>query len=147
MTRKPADTRWPALVIAAMAVLAIGLGLAITGGPGQGRMERRDEIRHQDIARLSAQVECLAQATGVLPESLNPTPLCPGEIRLADPYTGAPYRFEPLSHRAYRLCAGFETDLALRAHWGPVNVDTETGCIHFSLADRTLPHRTLPDRG
>lgn len=134
--RKPGSNRWPALVIAAMAIVAIGLGLAITGGPGQGRMERRDEVRQQDLARLSAQVECLAQATASLPSSLGSTPLCPGEIRLVDPYTGAPYRYEPLSDTAYRLCAGFETDLALRQPWAPVTVDAEAGCLHFTLPER-----------
>ncbi|MGB8624453.1 MAG: hypothetical protein WCD16_16715 [Paracoccaceae bacterium] len=137
MTRKPVSASWPAFLIAGLAVLAIGLGLAVTGGPGQGRKEHRDEARLSDLDRLSAQVQCLARAAdGQLPQDLAPTTVCPGELRREDPYTGQPYRYEILTDRAYRICAGFETDLAELRRGNLVDVDTKAGCIHYSLPEK-----------
>lgn len=137
MTRKAASANLPALLIAGLAVIVVVLALSITGGPGQGRMERRDETRLQDLQRIAAQVECLALAAdGALPADPASTPLCPADVRVADPYTGAPYRYETLSADAFRLCAGFETDLAIRMAGNQVNVDVEAGCLHFRLPEQ-----------
>lgn len=100
---------WPAVLIALLAVLAIGVGLALTGGPGTARQERRDQSREGDLSRLAVLVRCLADANGRrLPERLQPSSDCDGQARLQDPFTGTPYRYQVIGPRRYRLCAEFE---------------------------------------
>lgn len=100
---------WPALLITLLAALAIGIGLALTGGPGTARQERRDQSREADLSRLAVLVRCLADANGRrLPERLQPSPDCAGQARLQDPFSGAPYRYQVIGPRRYRLCADFE---------------------------------------
>ena len=42
----PAEAKgWATIAIALLAAAALGGGLALSGGPGQGRKERRDEAR------------------------------------------------------------------------------------------------------
>lgn len=94
--------------IAALAVLAIVLGLVLTGGPGHARKERRDSTREQDLQALANWADCLATAQGKPASSLETTPMCQGGLRMADPADGTPYRYEVTGPRSYRLCATFE---------------------------------------
>ena len=96
--------------IAVLAVVAIGLGLVLGGGPIQARKERRDETRLDDLTRLSSHIDCLSRQGDqfVMPTDFSETDGCPGPVRLDDPYTGAAYRIEPLPEARYRLCADFE---------------------------------------
>ena len=138
MSRKAIDAHWPAFAIAGMVALTIGLGLVVTGGPGQGRKERRDEMRLEDLNLMSAQVHCLARAAaGQLPTDLAPTALCPGALRRADPFSGQPYRYDILSPETFRLCAEFETDLAVLMDWNRVNLDAEAGCILYHYVEES----------
>jgi len=129
MTVKPASSLG-AILLAVLAVLAIGLGLWVTGGPQQGRMEQRDETRLEDLFRLSAHVICLAQDAGdTLPASLDATATCPDSGNRDDPLTGAPYAYEVLNARSFRLCAAFETDLPQMS----AGYDVALGCLVSSL--------------
>lgn len=117
----------------ALATLVLGLvvlGLVATGGPGKGRMERRDETRLSDLNLLRSHVLCVAESRGdVLPDRLEPLETCRHDIRFADPFTGEPYRYERLSPTAFRLCATFE-DPASVHDWRDDALDKETGCLH-----------------
>lgn len=95
-------------IIAGLAFFAIGAGLAITGGPLQGRKERRDMVRYQDLTRLSQQAICLFGANELQGTQIGSTDTCPDDARLLDPYTQEPYRIEALDPRHLRLCASFE---------------------------------------
>lgn len=113
---------WAVWAIAALAVAAIGGGLTVTGGPMQGRVEKRDQLRAGDLSALSRQAACLARAGSLRDGDLSPTGPCPGTPRMADPFTGAPYVIELLDDRHMRLCAGFEQEpralARQRAHAG-----------------------------
>lgn len=104
---------WAVWAIALLAGVAVVAGLILSGGPMQGRKETRDRVRADDLTRIDGQVNCLAQNGDPAPWELAATPACPDQPRLADPYTGAPYRVERVDDRNIRLCAGFET-----ADWG-----------------------------
>ncbi|GAA0291185.1 hypothetical protein [Rhodovulum strictum] len=119
-------------LLAILVVGLVGLGLLATGGPGKGRMEKRDATRLADLQGLADLAHCLAR-TGDLPETLAPSDACPRDIRLADPFTGAPYRYERLPEGAFRLCAGFEDAEWLR-DTRRSDLDPATGCVVF-------PHR------
>ncbi|WP_313351604.1 hypothetical protein [Paracoccus sp. (in: a-proteobacteria)] len=140
---------WATLAIALLAVVAIVAGLVLTGGPGQARKERRDRERESDLSHLSRLVGCLARENGNrLPESVRTTPGCDWQLRLADPFTGAPYHYEVTGPRSYLLCAGFE--LPQRPPHGLSDRD-ESGCIArvFIPAgpQRPAAGATIPYRG
>lgn len=139
---------WATAAIAILAAAAVGGGLALSGGPMKGRMERHDMDREQDLRRLSAQVRCLAdEASGVLPEKVVTTGSCPDEVRLEDPFTGEPYRYEVIDARSYRLCAGFELPFDSRRRiWGDFERDSQAGCLVWHLPpERTLPEPAPPE--
>lgn len=115
-----------------LGALAAGLCLAALlsiGGPEAGRAERRDDVRRQDLYALSAAMSCtLRQSGGTPPETLAPAPSCAAEPRLADPFTGTPYRYEPLGPDSFRLCADFEALDPERAAPVGHGIDSE-GCL------------------
>ncbi len=101
---------WATAAIVLIAALAIGAGLALTGGPGQARKERRDKQRENDLNMLARLVDCMAtENRGQLPDALAPAPQCNWQVQLNDPFTKQPYRYQVTSPRSYQLCATFET--------------------------------------
>ncbi|MDP5305811.1 hypothetical protein [Paracoccus spongiarum] len=125
---------WGMRGLTVLALLAIAGGLWVSGGPMQGRAERRDQMRSADLSALTAQAECRGTEAGAATADLGPTALCPETPRLADPATGAPYRITVLDRNNLRLCADFElpADKRLLAHeWQP-GIDAD-GCIVYRL--------------
>ena len=123
------ETLGQALILG-LAILAIVLGLLATGGPKQGRAERRDDQRARDLSVLIGLVPCLAQEQGgALPPALAPHAACsPAELPV-DPVSGAAYTYERLSEASYRICARFERpDEIESAHYGLSRIDAATGC-------------------
>lgn len=98
------------LGLAGLASVLIIAALLVAGGPVQARKERRDDTRARDVMALAHQVGCLAEeGDGMLPASVDATEVCPFTGRLADPFTGAAYRYQPIDARSWRICAEFET--------------------------------------
>lgn len=115
----------------ALAVLVTGAivgGLLTVGGPGQGRMERRDSTRLQDLRGLGRYVICLAKHNNdTLPDNLSEAAFCPGNDRLGDPFTGAPYAYERLGSNSFRVCTSFEAPDRIE-YYDMGNFDPATGC-------------------
>lgn len=148
----PRAKGWATGAIVILAAVAVGGGLAISGGPMQGRKESRDRLRMSDLSAIESQAACRAQNEGQLTTDLGPTPPCPTELRLADPFTDTPYRIEQIDSQNLRLCAPFETDEYLRrmgySEPAPAeNVDAQPGCIvaRVIYADGTAgPAKPVP---
>lgn len=123
-------TTWAILVIT---ILAVVLGLYLSGGPIEGRKSRRDALRESDLRALSSLVECLARTQGnTLPETLAVTPECDTKLRLDDPFTHAPYVYTHQENALYRVCATFETRPGFWDGTVPFGRrDPETGCIAY----------------
>lgn len=119
----------------ALAVLVAALvvfGLLTVGGPGKGRVEKRDATRLEDLQQISIYIRCVADTQGeTLPVSLALGDTCQRDLRLSDPFTGAPYAYERVSDTAYRLCAGFE-DPDWLIETRRADLDRATGCIQFT---------------
>lgn len=121
-----------ALVLLVGALIVAGLLTA--GGLETARQERRDEVRLSDLETLNVFVRCVAdRANGALPERLAPDPQCSTDIRFADPFTEAPYRYTRSSSIAFQLCAGFERP----DHMGKPYVtggvfEASTGCLDLT---------------
>lgn len=100
--------RWPIWAFTALSVAVLAAGFAASGGPAQGRAEKRDRTRDSDLSAIQMLLSCKADAAGRLITDPTPTEACPMTPRLADPFTGAPYRIEPIAPASVRLCADFE---------------------------------------
>lgn len=125
---------WATHAITALGVAAIIGGFLIAGGPGQGRAERRDDMRRADLWALQAQLSCLARETGVLEPTVRATAACPATPSLADPITGEPYRIEPIDDENLRLCARFELPgVEGNARYAPMNEIDAQGCMVMNL--------------
>lgn len=101
--------KWVVWAIAGMTAAMVIGGLIVTGGPGRGRMERRDDVRQNDLADLYRHARCISASEQRNDGDLSATAHCPDEPRLTDPYSGEAYRIEPVEKRFLRLCARFET--------------------------------------
>ena len=124
----------PALAVLGILIVAmIAAALYTTGGPLSARIERRDEIRRDDLARLAEYVRCLANRDGSrLPETISASPDCGRDVRLTDPYTDEPYRYERLSAISFRVCATFESGQPVRVPQMPLeSFDPATGCLNL----------------
>jgi hypothetical protein len=107
--RAPRSALLPRLA-AAVVVLAVGLGLWLSGAPAVARQEQFDRQRLQDLSRLSTELLAHRGATGTLPndlaawvrESRSGTGL-----RAWDPETRAPYVYETVSADSFVLGATF----------------------------------------
>jgi len=126
------------LLIGGAALVAVAVGLWLIGGPDSGKAEHRDRVRMDDLRALGDFVRCVADsAGGVLPDTLAPVPACGAGVHLADPYTGAPYRygivFEGDRKARFRVCATFEAPRRLaNTDLEKGSFERETGCAAFN---------------
>ncbi|WP_374303175.1 hypothetical protein [Paracoccus sp. (in: a-proteobacteria)] len=115
--------RWPVWALTALSLAILVAGIVATGGPAQGRAEKRDRTREQDLAQIQSLLFCKAQQAGQVLTDPTPTEACPMTPRLADPFTQAPYRLELVAPDSIRLCAAFELPPA-----GPIPDRDASGC-------------------
>ena len=122
------------LSLGALVAGALILALIEIGGPARGALERRDDVRLQDIMRLQSQIICLGnRSLGALPETLETTDQCDYGAATTDPISGEPYGYEPLGDGRFRLCATFEDPdrIADRLENRQGSMD-EDGCLVFT---------------
>lgn len=128
------------IILGALILTAIVLGLAVTGGPEAGRLEKQDRVRAEDITRIArSYVPCLAgEADQTLPDSLAEDETCSeglNTIRLIDPFTDLPYHYEKISDNRYRVCASFSrAELVAPDTYGGLEFDAKTGCLTKSYS-------------
>ena len=143
--------------IAVLATAMVVAGLVTVGGPAQGRMEQRDSERISDLRMIEDHLNCIANEQGALPSSLAPTPAGPGDVRISDPHTDAPYRYEIIDPTHFRICAEFEVKptagQAERQFANYSGVDPVTGCMTTSvelsqpaaISESLPPVQAVPD--
>ncbi|TRW97320.1 hypothetical protein FNJ84_07310 [Paracoccus sp. M683] len=125
---------WATMAITALGVMAIAGGILIAGGPGQGRAERRDDMRRSDLWALQTQLICLASEKGRLDAVVETTAACPDAPNLTDPVTGEPYRIEVIDDENLRLCAIFEVPQPdNRPRYDGQGGFDDTGCMVMNL--------------
>lgn len=109
----PAIGRW-LLVVAGMVVAAtVVMAVISIGSPHSQQLARQDERRVRDLDVLEDEIREWAEDRGALPADVATLAGRPGvRLSVADPVTGAPYAYQVLSSRTFRLCATFETDTA-----------------------------------
>lgn len=127
---------WATWALAGLAICAVGAGLAVTGGPMQGRREARDAVRQRDLMAIWAQAQCRVRAGEALDGDVSANAVCPDAPRLSDPYTEQPYLIEVVDSNSLRLCAGFEVASEKRRQgWSnPADLHDSDGCLLRHLA-------------
>jgi hypothetical protein len=106
MTRSPVSRAGVAATIAA--VLAVIAGLITLGTPSRARERRLDELRTEDIARLSDAVDEYWSKHAALPPTLDSLVSQRQLDRVPkDPKTDSAYTYLASGERSYRLCATF----------------------------------------
>lgn len=112
-----------ALGFGAVAAVAVIAGLATVGGPGAARLERYDERRVRDVAELVNAIERHRIFTGNLPESLDAVRTDrAGRPPIHDPETGAPYEYEVLADKRFRVCTRLSAPDAQPPMPGPIRM-------------------------
>lgn len=90
------------------AVLAIVAGLITLGTPSHARERRLDELRTEDLARLSDAVDEYWTKHAALPSTLDSLVSQRQLDRVpTDPQTDSAYTYLASGERSYRLCATF----------------------------------------
>lgn len=90
-------------------LVAVAVGLVLSGPPGEQRQKRLDTKRVSDLRNIARVMDAHTEDRGELPAAL--TDLVDGRrlTRMpADPVTGIPYRYEIVSATQYKLCARFD---------------------------------------
>lgn len=108
-------TRFASKLLVPFTLLMIAAGLWQIGGPGQARMEQRDDRRMQDLQNLAAYLICDARQ--------DPPAHCGKRPRQTDRFTQ-----EPFTISETQVCAEFEQP-DRTAHRFPDEV--ENGCIRL----------------
>jgi len=100
------------VIVAAVAVAAtVAAAVTVIGSPMAQRASKLDARRVADLRRIETAIGEHAKLHDALPRDLGA--LLPGAGRAlaaVDPETGAPYGYEAIDLRRYRLCADFTTD-------------------------------------
>ncbi len=129
---------------AAVTVLVVlVVGIFTIGGPNQGRRERFDLHRFDDLRKISDALHCqnwrILQPT--LPDELNLETIrayCGGvEIQaevLLDNETGTPYAYSRIDEKEYSVCAEFydaekTMRLSYKSYGSKFSFNPETGCV------------------
>ncbi|MFG6082183.1 hypothetical protein ACEUZ9_002826 [Paracoccus litorisediminis] len=131
------DRPW-STAIGALSAVAVLAGLALVGGPGHARMQKRDAQKEQDLAQMADWIDCLTQVQGELPRYLAPVEQCKWSLRSKDPVTQIPYRYEITGPRSFRVCAEFELPPQRPLDRWSRNQD---GCIAREFTPREPPRR------
>lgn len=106
--RNPAYARYVTWGVGLVVALAVVSGFFIVGSPQTAREYRTDETRVSDLQSIQYQLANYYQLKRTLPQELATLndPLSYYTVP-ADPTTGAPYRYEKIDDRSFRLCATF----------------------------------------
>jgi hypothetical protein len=137
-----ARTRLVVALFGVAVLVAILAGLAVVGGPGSGRRDRRDAVRTDALRQIADALVCHAEA-GAAPArpaalgELTPACLAPDAVAgMVDPQSGRAYRIAYPEPGRATVCADFERPPADRRFGGQGAFDAASGCISVTLAAR-----------
>ncbi|UOA31178.1 hypothetical protein DSM110093_00940 [Sulfitobacter sp. DSM 110093] len=117
------------LFVAVIAVVsgAVVSGLAVVGGPGQARAEKRDDQRIADLHRIADAIICDAGDGRAFSRA------CRSAADATDPQTGAAYEVTQ-GEDAFQVCARFELAQAESSMRDALHFDGARGCLRYQLA-------------
>ena len=102
-----------AIVASVVVAATVAAAVVVIGSPAAQRELRIDRHRVQDLQQVAHLLDLYVRRHGRLPPDLQTLAWQPGQrVAIADPVDGAPYGYEPVDARRFRLCARFATDTA-----------------------------------
>lgn len=110
-------------VLAAVIVIAVLAGFAVTGSPSEARKQREDAARLDAVADTALALACYRQSEGAIPEDLSEVEAglskaasgASGHSRCSairyrlDPVSGEPFRLKRSDGEVTQICADFAT--------------------------------------
>jgi len=98
-------------VATVVVVVSVVAGIVVVGSPAQGRLERLDSGRMDDLRGIMAAIDFTFALDSVLPRSLEELSHNPRtQINTMDPGTLEPYGYRVLDEDSYELCATFDRE-------------------------------------
>ena len=101
------------IVAAAAAVVLVSIitGVILVGTPSEGRLQRFDSTRIEDLKGIMVGIDSFWSRNERLPASLKELMADPRvEIKTQDPGSEEPYDFTPMDEDTYELCATFDLE-------------------------------------
>ena len=103
------------VVATAIVVGTLAAALWVMDSPSKQRDRRIDERRTEQLDAIADAVDAWTREHKRLPTSLAELSKQPGaSLAIVDPVTGAPYDYQAVSERGYRVCARFATSTSDR---------------------------------
>jgi hypothetical protein len=120
-------------------VVAVAVGLVLSGSPAAERARGLDARRVEDFVRISSAIDLYFARQHTLPaKPADLGPLSGPSLSLTDPATSAPYEYRTLAAKRYELCAAF-TAPSGEAHDQPEFWKHGAGRQCFQLDVRDVP--------
>jgi hypothetical protein len=106
---KPSGGKTMVAVATTVVVASIIAGVILVGSPAQGRLERLDASRIEDLKGIMVAIDSFWIRNERLPTSLEELAEDPRvQVDTVDPGSAEPYEYHPLDEDAYELCASFD---------------------------------------
>ena len=92
-----------------VSIVAVVAGVKVAGTPAEGRMQRLDRIRSNDLRAIMTSIDGFWNRNERLPDSLEELVADPrARVSVMDPGTGQGYEYRITDDDAYELCSVFE---------------------------------------
>ena len=92
-----------------LVVVSIIAGVILVGSPAQGRLQRLDAGRIEDLKGIMLAMDLYWRRNEQLPASLEELGADPRvQENTVDPGSAEPYEYRPLDEDTYELCASFD---------------------------------------
>ena len=120
-------------------VVAVAVGLVLSGSPAAERARRLDARRVEDFVRISSAIDLYFVRQHTLPANLtNLGPPSGPSLSLTDPATSETYEYRTLAAKRYELCAAFSAP-SNEAHYEPEFWKHGAGRQCFQMDVRDVP--------
>ena len=96
-------------IASTLVVVSIIAGVILVGSPAEGRLQRLDRGRIEDLKGIMVAIDSFRVRNERLPASLEVLGADPRvHVSTVDPGSAEPYEYRPLDEDTYELCASFD---------------------------------------
>ena len=94
-----------------LVVVSIIAGVILVGSPAEGRLQRLDSTRIEDLRRIVRAMDSHWERNERLPTSFDELAEDPRtQVNTSDPGSDRPYEYRALDEETYELCATFDRE-------------------------------------
>ncbi len=108
---KPSPGQTIVAAAGVVSLISIITGVILVGTPSEGRLQRFDSTRIEDLKEIMAGMDSFWSRNERLPASLEELMADPRvEVKVQDPGSAEPYDFTAMDEDTYELCATFDLE-------------------------------------